>query len=144
MSGPDGRDTCGFAGASRTAQSIVPALIRDTPTWTVAWWFIPIVNLYKPYAGLRTIWNVTMIPSGVRMGESPPGLFLLWWGCFVARVVLFRLAAMFNSRNVGDLITAAQVQMVGEVASCVSALAAIGVIRAIHEPQVKLARPRGG
>lgn len=57
------------------------------------------------------------------------------------RLLLARLTqAMFNTGRVGELIDAAQVQMVYEVVSIVAALAAIGVIRAITEPQLQLAR----
>lgn len=130
------------AGASRTARSIDALEIRDTPTWTVAWWFIPIANLYKPYASLKKIWRVTMRPSGLPADAGPPARFPIWWTCFIVRVLLARLSqAMSNTTRVGELIDAAQVQMVHEVVSIVAAVAAIGVIRAITEPQARLARP---
>lgn len=129
------------AGASRTARSIDPSEIRDTPTWAVAWWFIPIANFYKPYASLKKIWQATMRPSRLPEGAGPPAVFPIWWTFFVIRLLLARLTqAMFNTGRVGELIDAAQVQMVYEVVSIVAALAAIGVIRAITEPQLQLAR----
>lgn len=128
-----------MADACRTARSIDPAAIRDTPTWAVGWWFVPIANVYKPYAILRSIWRVTIAARAHDAG--PPGVFPLWWACFLVRLPLSRLAqAIFKSADSGDLITATQVQMVSEVASIVAALAAIGVIRSIAEPQRRIAR----
>lgn len=133
------------AGACRTARSIAPVLIRETPTWAVVWWFIPFANLYKPYAVLRRIWQVTMLPSGGADDAGAPAVFRAWWAFFVLRLLLTRLAgAMFGSRRVDELITAAQIQMVSEVVTMFGALTAIAVIRKIHLPQVKLARPSAG
>jgi hypothetical protein len=51
--------------------------LRFTPFTTVAWWFLPFVNLYMPYRALREAWLAT---DGDDFAERrPPARLLLWW-----------------------------------------------------------------
>ena len=53
-----------------------------TPGWAVGWFFIPIANLFKPYAAMRQIWNASHGRQGDQL-EQAEGLLAIWWGCWL-------------------------------------------------------------
>lgn len=53
-----------------------------TPGWAVGWFFIPIANLFKPYAAMRKIWNASHGRQGDQL-EQAEGLLAIWWGCWL-------------------------------------------------------------
>ena len=61
-----------------------------TPAWAVAWFFIPVANLFMPYRAMREIYRAS---EPTRFGrdwgdaEVPP-MLPLWWGTWVALGVL--------------------------------------------------------
>lgn len=132
-----------MAGANRTARSLAPNLISDTPNWSVGWWFIPFANLYKPYAGLKEIWHASTVQPGTPYQANPPSVFPIWWTFWIVRIVLSRVAqsmATSAGTDAGHLISATYAQMTVEVVSIVAAASAIVVVRSIAGAQEKLAR----
>ena len=62
---------------------------RFSPGWAVGWWFIPIMNLSRPYQAMAEIWKGSApdLRSGGRIdwkyGSVAP-LLGWWWGLWVA------------------------------------------------------------
>ena len=62
---------------------------RFSPGWAVGWWFIPIMNLSRPYEAMAEIWKGSApdLSSGGRIdwkyGSVAP-LLKWWWGLWVA------------------------------------------------------------
>ena len=54
-----------------------------TPGWSVAWRFIPIANLWKPYQVMKEIWFASASPSSWSSNGSAPGLLRWWWFLFL-------------------------------------------------------------
>ena len=50
-----------------------------TPGWAVGWFFVPVVNLWKPFQAVQEIW-VKSDPSEFSRGS---GLIAFWWVCFL-------------------------------------------------------------
>ena len=50
------------------------ALPTMAPGWAVGYYFIPILMLWKPFEGMKEIWQVTF------QGERELGLLRWWWG----------------------------------------------------------------
>jgi hypothetical protein len=48
-----------------------------TPAWAVAWWFIPLANLYDPYLVVRDLW---LCLGGSRKGGAAVSA---WWTAWV-------------------------------------------------------------
>jgi len=51
--------------------------MRFTPGWLVAYYFIPIVSVYKPYQGMKEIWKVSANPNNWQNEKGSP--LLAWW-----------------------------------------------------------------
>ncbi len=81
-----------------------------TPGWAVGWFFVPIANLFKPYAAMRQIWNASQGGQADQL-ERPEGLLAIWWGCWllsnIASNISFRFS--FNPASPEELRTGVQI-----------------------------------
>ncbi|HEV8486769.1 MAG TPA: DUF4328 domain-containing protein [Blastocatellia bacterium] len=83
---------------------------RYSPGWAVGWFFVPIMNLVRPYDVLGELWkdsnpDVGMSdayfkqhPHSTRQYSSKTSLIGLWWGCWVASAVANRVYVMLLSQ----------------------------------------------
>jgi len=53
-----------------------------SPGWAVGWYFVPVMNLFKPYQAMREIWLASHF-RGNWHGEPRPGVVGLWWGLWI-------------------------------------------------------------
>ena len=97
--------------------------------WTIAGWFIPLVNLVRPKQVLNDIWRGSD-PSLRRDGDVP-GFFLLWWLLWVvssyAGNVALRLA--FADDTLEELRSGTIAYLVSDLLDGVVAALAIVVVR---------------
>jgi hypothetical protein len=66
----------------RVVRNIAPLTGDDprfTPGWSVAWWFVPIFSLFRPYQVVRDAWDRLAIPDRAPGG----GLVVAWWLAFL-------------------------------------------------------------
>jgi hypothetical protein len=89
-----------------------------TPGWAVGWFFVPIANLFKPYAAMRQIWNASHGGQGDEL-ERPEGLLAIWWGTWVLANIASNIALRLtiNPASPAELKTG---QQIGIFASLVS------------------------
>lgn len=69
--------------AVRVSQEIAPDPTRVSPTWAVAWNFIPIASLWMPFRAVMQARAAATASS-----EPAPRLFYVWWLSWVASSVL--------------------------------------------------------
>lgn len=79
--------------------------LRFSPGWTVGYFFIPIINLWKPYQAVADIWKASKNPKG--MGAAATGdIVVIWWIFFLvssaASNAAFRLA--LKAEEIDELI----------------------------------------
>ncbi|WP_422061384.1 DUF4328 domain-containing protein [Sphingopyxis sp.] len=105
----------------RAAANVVAAEVHGfayTAGWSVGWFFIPIANLFKPFAAMRQIWNASHGAMNERLDDGN-GLLALWWGTWIlsniAANVSFRLS--LNPSSVEEFTLGLQI---GTVASAIS------------------------
>ena len=65
--------------------------MKFTPGWSVGWYFIPFLNLVRPYEAVREIWQVSKNPEDWENQESP-GSLKLWWGLWIASGILSQIS----------------------------------------------------
>jgi hypothetical protein len=59
---------------------------RFSPGWAVGWFFVPVVNLVRPYQVLRDVWANSEPPRRESGDPNPRGVrgplvIKLWWAC---------------------------------------------------------------
>lgn len=66
--------------AYRNLPSLGQHKLKMTPGWAVGYWFIPIINLFRPYQAMADIWKGSC-PEGIIPGSksSPPSTVNIWW-----------------------------------------------------------------
>jgi hypothetical protein len=55
-----------FAWSSRTVDNVPPlagGTPRESPRSSVGWWFVPIVDFWKPYPIIREVWDRLSVPA---------------------------------------------------------------------------------
>jgi hypothetical protein len=73
----------------------LPALGHQPATSTtmaVAWFFIPVVNLWKPLQVVREIWRSTLPSTSDR-------ILGFWWACWLGGILLGNLQMQFSIRE---------------------------------------------
>lgn len=64
--------------------------LEYTPGWCIAWWFIPVASLWKPFQAIREIWKasdpdtVGSAASKPWMEAGVPGTLLAWWLVYIS------------------------------------------------------------
>ena len=53
-----------------------------TPSWSIGYYFIPILNLYKPYEAMKEIWKVSTNPTNWQ-NETGSSLVGWWWALWL-------------------------------------------------------------
>jgi len=68
--------------------------MRFTPGWSIGYFFIPILNLFRPYQAVKDIWDT----SG-RKAHSDDSLVGIWWALWILSNVLGRAAMKYTMKN---------------------------------------------
>ncbi|MFI6102006.1 DUF4328 domain-containing protein [Lentzea sp. NPDC051213] len=108
-----------------------PHQSRFAKLWVYLGWFIPIANLYIPYAVMQDIWrgsDRSQPMIGLRQRE-PSGLILLWWLCFLFSNVSLTLPPKY----------AFEVAVFATISALLSVVAAVlgaRVIRQVNDMQI--------
>ena len=105
--------------------------LEFTPGWAVGWWFIPFLNLVRPFQVVREIYNesdpsvdpytgFSYVPGGT------PMIIVLWWLTFIMAGISHRIGdALYGS---GDLPSSEYFPVALLAAGSLSAVAAISAI----------------
>ena len=56
--------------------------LKFTPGWSIGYYFIPILNLFKPYQAMREIWKTSKNPDDWENQQGSP-LLASWWTLFL-------------------------------------------------------------
>ena len=106
--------------------------LRYTPGWAVGWWFVPVLNLVRPFQVVAEAWIVSARDPGASLGLLLP----TWWGLSVLGVVVSRLLVV---RSGGDTLlglrTEAIIEMTASLVLIVAALLCVVMVRRLTERQ---------
>jgi hypothetical protein len=131
-----------FHRAHRNLPALGAKNLKFTPGWAVGGFFVPILNLFRPYKVAVEIWKASSPEVGVADGVSweyaaSSPLLGFWWGIWILSKVLGRLAFKLSAgaKEIDDLIALTWLSVVADVATIIAALLAIAVVRLIDERQ---------
>jgi hypothetical protein len=95
--------------------------LRYTPRQAVYYWFIPVLNLFRPKQILDELWRTTAPLDGRDTGEAKKTSLTAFWLCaLITSGVTGRIAVGMGEGSIGDLkLTNAWL-----IASCVAEIAA--------------------
>jgi hypothetical protein len=106
--------------------------LRYTPGWAVGWWFVPVLNLVRPFQVVAEAWVVSARDPSAGLGLLLPA----WWGLFILGNVVSRfLVVRTGGDDVTALRNAAIIDIVASVVLVVAALLCVVMVRRLTERQ---------
>jgi hypothetical protein len=123
--------------------------LSHTEGWAAGSWFVPIVNLYRPYQIMKELYQETkeyLIKNGNEVGEVvPTGPMGLWWGLWIINGILGQFIFRFSlkAETIEELSTVTIVSMVSSLIGIPLALITIKIIKgyAAMEPALLRSAP---
>jgi len=111
----------------------------DTPGWHVAWYFIPIANLFRPYQAMKQLWKISGNPGDWKNQESS-GLIVVWWTLWLFFYNGPRLIRLIfgNATTPAEMKTTTLGYLVIPIVSAAFAIASIVLVRTLTRRQEEL------
>jgi hypothetical protein len=107
-----------------------------SPGWAVGSYFIPILNLFRPYQAMREIWLASHF-RGNWHAESSPGLLIVWWSLWIGTAILgnvtLQLSFSTGLDQPVDLVII--LELIGALLNLPLCLALIAIMRRIAQAQ---------
>lgn len=111
--------------------------LRFTPGWAVGYYFIPIVNLWKPYQAMKEIWQASNRPTDWR--NQPDSTILgCWWTFWIISAMIGRVSFKLSMRaeKIDELVNATMVTMLSDLIDIPLGIIAIILTGKILEMQM--------
>jgi hypothetical protein len=108
-----------------------------TPAWSVAWYFIPIANFFKPYEGMKEAWQASAAPKSWRSQETS-GLLPWWWFTWIIASLIDRIANQYATRmtTIADIIFWLKMNIFSNLVWIVPCILFIQIVRSICQMQI--------
>lgn len=123
---------------SYNARQMTEKPTRFTPGWSVGYYFIPILSLWKPYQAMKETWRISKNPSNWP-SEKTDNILVIWWTAFIVSGLLgnaiFKLAPEANS--IEDFITLNSISQLSNLVSIGLALSFLKIVNCIHHWQAQ-------
>lgn len=117
--------------ANRNARALGATGLRFTPAWSVGWFFVPVMNLYKPYEAMREIW-LASLPDDARK-RAP--LLGWWWALCLVSGAASLLAFELMMAGPDQWLLAARAHLYSDAVDIPLAIVAMLVVWRIHGMQ---------
>lgn len=127
-----------------------------TPSWAVAYFFIPFVNLIKPFQVVREIWHESTPAAATqnKFGEDfggdssrsgTPALVGWWWALWIIANIAGRASSRFTDTagTIEGMLLASWATVASDALFIIAAVLAILVVKRIDEMQEAKFRQMG-
>jgi hypothetical protein len=105
--------------------------LEFTPGWSVGWFFVPFMSLFKPFQAMKELWNASEGTHSDFRSHAPPVLSI-WWGAFIIDNMLSNIGSRYTaiSRS-GAILT----MIAATIAGVVSAIYLLKIVRHVTAAQ---------
>lgn len=124
--------------ANKNAHALGAAKMQFTPGWAVGYYFIPILNLFKPYQSMKEIYQASDENAGAENWKyvTTPGWLLAWWLFWLASNFLGNIDFRMSMSNDPTILAISRwVTAISTAVGLLAAWLAFRVIREIHQRQ---------
>ncbi len=124
--------------SNRNVRSFGAEGMEYTPGWSVGWYFIPIVALWKPYQAMREIFKAAHPDFEEDWQQAPhPGILPLWWALWVISNFAAQLSLRLSMRGetITELLMASWANLFSDLIDLPLAVVAIAVVATLTEWQ---------
>lgn len=122
--------------ASLNARALGAEDMRFTHNWSVGWYFIPVMNLWKPYQAMTELMRASGDPVGDEPDQST-GMVTLWWVVLLVVITLNQVSASMAQAalDLEKLRIATLAAIAVDVAAVVLCFAFIDIVKEIARRQ---------
>ena len=126
----------------RARANLVPLGIEDArwkPGWAIAWFFIPIMNYFRPYQVVAELWRASDPTAVPGSWHQRPGSGLLpwWWVLYLVGNVMIWGLVGFDVSTIPELELITGLRLVGAALLTISSILAINIVREIDRRQTQ-------
>ena len=109
-----------------------------TPSWSIGWYFIPVVNLWKPYRAMKEIWHASANPKTWKDQRHTPSLLPWWWCLWIISNMIANASMRLGliDDNIDSLLFANVVRQVSSGMQIVLILILLRIIHRVHHMQM--------
>lgn len=109
--------------------------MRFTPGWAIAFYFIPILMLWKPYQAMKEIWKASKDPKNWKAEESS-NLLPLWWFLYLLTGFLGQLIFRMPGESLEELQSLNLITQISNAVDVVLAVVLLVIVNRINDMQV--------
>jgi hypothetical protein len=124
--------------ANKNARALGAQAMTFTPGWSVGWFFVPIMNLFRPYQAVREIHQASHPNADSLSWKYAPVSAVLgwWWALWIISNILGQVEFRLALRGDQEMALAgAYLGAVTGVLGAITALLAMQVVRGTHQRQ---------
>jgi hypothetical protein len=132
-----------FYRAHRNLPSFGVQELRHRQSWVVGGFFIPVLNLVRPYQVMKEVWwgsDPDLVPGTGKLPRQGAALPLLWWWSYLLMNVASTIAMQLMIRgddSLSGLRVATQVDIGASAITIVAAIFAAGIVREVSVRQTE-------
>ena len=112
---------------------------RFTSGWAVGYWFVPFINLVRPYQIVVDLWlrSDSLNSQDSALDLARPSIISWWWGVYLLFGLGGRLVVSYaqSAQSLSQLLQMTDIDMSVDAIGIVAALLAIAVVRGIDQRQ---------
>jgi len=111
--------------------------IDDSPGWAVGWYFVPFMNLVRPFRAMNQIWLASADPVRWASMSTPP-LLRFWWAFWLIANVYGSVVARLpvNQNDPAGLVQVQSVTIGSEVVDLVAKIIFLVVVLRLTRSQL--------
>ncbi len=118
--------------ADNNALSLHPNETKNTPGWSVGWYFVPVVHLYAGYQSMNEIWKVSKNPVFWKE-EITPTLIKWWWFFWILSNIIFTISSKIGStKNIDAYMNLSLMNIFAFIGQGICAYLLILIIKKIY------------
>lgn len=112
--------------------------VEYTPGWTAGYWFIPFLNLVRPYQAMKEIYQASAADSATAVqgvawkSLAVPTYVAIWWATWIICNIISRVESRMIDGGFVGLTVLTVLAIGGMVATVTSALLAAKILRAVN------------
>ncbi len=123
--------------ANYNARQLGAESMAFTPGWSIGYYFIPILTLWKPYQAMKEIWKASKNPSD--WGSSSTSSILpIWWTLWLISGFLGQaiLRLSMRAEELPELLNLNLITQVSNVLDIPLALVTLAIVNGIYKMQM--------
>ena len=122
--------------ANANAARLSGRQMQYSPAGSVGWYFVPIVNLWKPFQAMKEIWQASAA-CGRDLLAKAPSYLNAWWFLWLFNGALGNLAMRLSleTKTMDDLLFASVVNMASDVVAIPLSMVFMTVVKEIAQLQ---------